>query len=382
MIKIRIIINYLLLLLMFFFSVNQRVTTLLFFPIILLVIFNKVTFFSLKKHYLFPVFYILFFVSSLQPDFIFSFVSLEQKAVLLIVPLIFINIKLSFKQTIDLLKYFYYGVVFSIILTFCFSLFKNQLFFLNFIFNYKKASNFLNFNWYYSYSGIYQSMYYVFALTCIIIFRKEMKIHKLFYIFSIILITFSILEIGSIIGVFLLLVVISFLFYHKKNYFKNKYLFLIIPFLFSFVIYFVNLKQLLGTRYYTWKSSLILIKDNFIFGLGNTSQVNLDTLYLNAFYNDFSTFNLKLGLNSHNLYLQLLLEGGIFLFSAFLIIIFNFYKSINTYNSKLKLLGQIFLVIIVVTSFGESIFNRYLGLSFFSVFYFILIKNSSYLFKK
>jgi O-antigen ligase len=126
-------------------------------------------------------------------------------------------------------------------------------------------------------------------------------------------------------------------------------------------------KFMLDTRIPIWKSSMAVIRHNMIIGVGPgdaSHELRKEYLregYTEAYYNN---------LNAHNQYLEILLGTGLvgFLILAS-ILIFIIYKAIQ----KRNLLFIMFILTILIFFLFESILNRIAGVTFFSLFTFLLL---------
>jgi O-antigen ligase len=123
-------------------------------------------------------------------------------------------------------------------------------------------------------------------------------------------------------------------------------------------------------RGYIWNSSLEIIRNNFVLGVG-TGDVKFE---LSKELNKSGT-NLMSGkiYDAHNQYLEILIEGGIIgllLLSG--ILIWMLLIAIKRNN----LIFLIFIMTCIVFFIFESMLNRLAGLSYFSLFSFLLINSS------
>jgi O-antigen ligase len=121
-------------------------------------------------------------------------------------------------------------------------------------------------------------------------------------------------------------------------------------------------------RFEIWKSSLHIVRHNFIFGVG-TGDIQDE---LNKEYKKTEDNNLEIpnNLNAHNQYLEVLLENG-FIGLMLFISIFGIMFYIAVKEANLIYLMFIFIVLISFTF--ETMLNRLAGVSFFSLFSFLLL---------
>jgi len=120
-------------------------------------------------------------------------------------------------------------------------------------------------------------------------------------------------------------------------------------------------------RYSIWKSAYGVIKHNFVLGVGTGDASDalkkefITRGYVNGLYDN---------LNAHNQYLETLLENGIIGLFIFLSILG--YMIYITFSEKNLLFGM-FILMILIFFFFETILNRLSGISFFALFSFLLI---------
>jgi O-antigen ligase len=127
-------------------------------------------------------------------------------------------------------------------------------------------------------------------------------------------------------------------------------------------------KVLEESRLTIWKSSLILISNNFVFGVG-TGDIQDE---LNKEYNLIPGNNLAVqnNLNAHNQYLEIQLENGIIGLLLFLSIFgMMIYIAIKNRNT----LYLIFVISVFISFMFETMLNRLGGVAFFSLFAFLLL---------
>jgi len=126
-------------------------------------------------------------------------------------------------------------------------------------------------------------------------------------------------------------------------------------------------KFMLDNRIPIWKSAIKTIKHNIFFGVspGDASKELLKE-YKNAGYTEMCYDNL----NAHNQYLEVLLGTGLIGFLIFITIL-----SYMVYILILKrnLLFGVYILIILIFFLFESILNRIAGVTFFSLFTFLLL---------
>ncbi|NAS31632.1 hypothetical protein GTQ40_11665 [Flavobacteriaceae bacterium R38] len=160
--------------------------------------------------------------------------------------------------------------------------------------------------------------------------------------------------------------------YNKKFVFGTSFLVLLFVF---YVVYsnffYVDDKSIsnLEARTVNWRASLILIKDNMLFGLGiGDVQNELTKKYLEM---DFE----KLSYNEHNQYLRFWLQSGIVSLIIFIFWMFQFLK--NSIKKKNYLLFGLVLMVSFF-SFSESVFARQYGIIFIIFFMYLLNNRELY----
>lgn len=123
----------------------------------------------------------------------------------------------------------------------------------------------------------------------------------------------------------------------------------------------------LDNRVPIWKSAVKVIKQNLVFGVGaGDASAEIRRAYKDAGYTEMYYDNL----NAHNQYLEILLANGLVGLLIMLSIIgFLVFKAILRRN----LLLGLYITVIIIFFLFESILNRIAGVTFFSLFSFLLI---------
>jgi O-antigen ligase len=133
----------------------------------------------------------------------------------------------------------------------------------------------------------------------------------------------------------------------------------------------ISQKILNESRLGIWKSSWSIIRDNFFFGVG-TGDIQDE---LNKEYKLVADADLKSDLNAHNQYLEVLLENGFAGLLIFLsIFVIMFYIAVREDN----ILYLMFAIIVFISFLFETMLNRLAGVSFYSLFAFLLVSGSVY----
>jgi O-antigen ligase len=126
-------------------------------------------------------------------------------------------------------------------------------------------------------------------------------------------------------------------------------------------------KLKLDNRVPIWKSALKVIHRNYFLGVGaGDASAELRKAYKEEGYTEMYYDNL----NAHNQYLETFLANGIVGFSILIFIIaFMVYKAFR----ERKLFLGLYIFIIVIFFLFESLLNRIAGVTFFSLFAFLLM---------
>jgi O-antigen ligase len=127
--------------------------------------------------------------------------------------------------------------------------------------------------------------------------------------------------------------------------------------------------QVDNDRKVIWDSVIEIIGDNLIFGVGTGDiQDELNEKYMNSGQPNLAAVNT----NAHNQYLEIVLENGLIGFAIFaLMFSAMFFIAIANRNT----LYLMFLTIVLISFLFETMLNRLAGVTFFSLFSFLLIMN-------
>ncbi len=125
--------------------------------------------------------------------------------------------------------------------------------------------------------------------------------------------------------------------------------------------------NLSNDRMIIWNSAKTILKQNFILGVGTGDiQEELNEEFRSTGYIKLAEVNT----NSHNQYLEILIENGLIsLIIFFSMILMMFYISYK----KRNILYLMFLLLVVISFLFETMLNRLAGVTFFSLFSFLLI---------
>ncbi|NVK51788.1 MAG: O-antigen ligase family protein [Flavobacteriaceae bacterium] len=398
--------RYLLYLFAFSLPISQKVSTISIGFILLVLLFNirkeKLKF---KKRLIFPaILYVLYCVSLLYSSEVQLNV-IEQKASLLIFPIIFILIKCTEVDFKLVLKYFVIGCVVALII--CeFHAFYSSLDFSNFIFNskinrrvsfYRSLVEDKNYFFSYNFSFLHQTVYFAMYLSFAIAILLHNKLFKNKYMQGLIVLfmffgLFQVLNKASFIVVFVILIKKIYLLIKNKKIavISSMLLFIIAVSVFvlnprfkSFnkAMFIIDESEVIekdfrkinntnpnnyNFRVMLWSSALDLIKQNPLIGIGAGGTEN--RLY-EVFAVKRQWYDKSEKYHAHNQYLQILLDVGAVGFFFFILIFVFFFKSVQRLNhNKLKTIAIDFILIILMNFLFESMLERYSGVSFFSFF--------------
>jgi O-antigen ligase len=132
----------------------------------------------------------------------------------------------------------------------------------------------------------------------------------------------------------------------------------------------ISNKILTESRLGIWKSSLEIIRNNFFFGVG-TGDIQDE---LNKEYKLVGDDDLKRDLNAHNQFLEVLLENG---FVGLLLFISIFGMMLYIAIKEGNIIYLMFTIIVLISFLFETMLNRLAGVSFFSLFSFLLLQLSA-----
>lgn len=394
----------------FFLPISQKTSTLLIVAslLITLVTFKPKNFHYNKDFILLIGFYFIYALSLVYSTTTDLFI-LEKKASFLAFPIILMLNKAARFDIYVILKWFVLGCLLSVILCEFYALYRSIDIY-NFEFNSKTIQNISFFdslsqgeNQFFGqkfsvlHQTVYQSMYLCFALWILSkfkIFKKELQI---FMVALIILGILQILNKASFLVMFIL-ICLHILSLTKGTLKKTIFLTsLIIVFVVAFFAnprlrefnYNFNYKKpdkmvvdlnaipntnrvQTNTRVLLWMSSIELIKENPLLGIGAGGSHT--KLYERVAYNQ-QHYDRRYKVNSHNQLLQVLLDTGVLGFIIFAGILYALLKRLISegYKNNNKKLITGFLVVILINFMFESVFERYSGISFFCSFYCLLV---------
>lgn len=360
-----------------------------------------------NNHFLLLALYLVYVLSLFYTNN-FSFKYFEQKASLLIFPLLFYlnTFKYDTKVIRKTLLYFVIGCTVSVIVCYLAALFRSTVFINNsivfkpqvdatiaFLESSIKGGNYFYGNYFsVMHQTVYYAMFLCFAVS-IVFFNPEIIKNKLLKILIVILLSIAIFQVSSRAGVATLIMVVLFYLYKRLS----KRLFTVASALIMLVIFPVLLmlnprlkntaKKIMTSsinfhnedsnsaslRLMTWDASLQIIKSHppvFGVGVGDAYNVLKEEYRKKRYVTPY-----KNSLNSHNQYFQLLVECGILGFVLFVCQLVFLIKE-STIKRETGMLVILFFAIISFNSLFESIFNHYSGIMFYSFFFCLLTANT------
>ena len=391
------VLIYMLYIFSFTLPLGQKLSTFIIIAwLILSIIFFQSKNLVLPKKTLFlPALYFVYVISLFYSEN-FNFKYFEQKASLLAFPLIFyLNSYRYKKRYLDkALFVFVIGNIIASVICYVFA-FYNSLYIIDNVLVFKPQVDVdLNFlessikggNYFYGihFSVFHQTVYfamYICIAISILLFKNLEILNKRLRLIFIVFLSLIVVQISSRAGIATLIIV--FLFYGYKELNIRTFVitsvisfFITIPLLITFnprVKNMVNNTLQKGISFHnednssfslrlmTWDGSIQIVKKHPIFGIGIGDAYNeLKKEYKKKRY---VTPYMK-SLNSHNQYLQLMIECGVVALLLFIIQLYSIRKK-KLNSLKLHKVSVVFLIVIIFNSFFESIFNHYSGISFY-----------------
>jgi len=123
-------------------------------------------------------------------------------------------------------------------------------------------------------------------------------------------------------------------------------------------------------RQRNWKTNCLVLRDNWIFGVGTGDSVNeLNKLRSIEWHESMENYN------SHNQYIESLLDVGVLGISALLLLLLNLVRA-GIKSRNYVLIG--FFLVLSVSFLTESILERQKGICFVSFFYCFLILDGAF----
>lgn len=380
-------------LLFFSLPINQKTSTILMFMCLILTLidYKSINFDKLKKNWPLLLFYFAFIIigSLLREDFKFKYI--EYKTPFLVIPIIFHNY--SAKDFVLFAKSYVIGLLVFYAGLWMIAL-SNVIHFNPFVFDYKVNPNTYGFiengvrggNYFLGeyFTNHLQTSYFALYYALGIILLYSLDIFKAWHrnVVALLLI-FAILQSFSKAGMLLLLFSVLYLLFHSLR--SKRWPALILSSVLIAIIAFSNPRihqsvnsflengiqlnerspESVDMRLLTWDASYEAIKNKPVLGYGSTeARYKLNKIYSEKNYR----FPLRYQLNAHNLYLQLAVEGGFVLLLIFIAVqCIPFFR----FGNRSLILG--FTVLSCISFIFESHFSRYLGISFFALFYTLIL---------
>jgi O-antigen ligase len=124
-------------------------------------------------------------------------------------------------------------------------------------------------------------------------------------------------------------------------------------------------------RLIIYSSAVELIKSNYLMGVGTGDiQGELNKIYFRKGYPHLAEVNT----NSHNQYFETIIENGL---AAIVILVLMFSVMFYIAFKEKNMLYLMFLLIVIISFLFETMLNRLAGVTFFSLFSFLLLLNES-----
>ncbi|WP_082106529.1 O-antigen ligase family protein [Kordia zhangzhouensis] len=387
----------------FIMNVSEKISTLLLVTLFVVSLFN-IKNFDIQKFKPVSVLIVLFSIyiaTHFLMDEVFSIKTIEKRFSLVALPIIFSVLRIDKKAFYAICKFFVLGVILGCFLnllepfvfdfdwsTFTFNeipdkkkiIFKGDNYWMNHFYS-VYFSNFMD----RSYYGVYLSLA-IAAVWHVLNWKMMQKL--LWMLFFVIHIFLS----NSLMGILGLGAVVFFaILKMRKAYLLLAFpLFFVLAALLSprFSKYISQTwtymndfdaipKDFLRYRWEMWKASVQLISEQPLWGYG---KEGFDVAFNARIHKNVGwSYNIlnNVGFNSHNQYLQVFGEAGIFGFLAYLAVIITYIVTVIKQKATNKYLKFTFIALIIIFSFSETVLNRYIGISFFTFFYcFFLVKTT------
>lgn len=388
---------YLIILLSFTLPISEKISTIL---IILSVVFSLYHIKNLKFYkFILPflTLFILYSISYYRDTYEIGLRMFEQKAGFIAFPLIFATLKIRKEQIINVLKAFAYACLLLCLCGLILAVYKSISFNPFRFYPYSPSDgvkditlleefplqthHFLG-NKFALMQTLYQAMYFIFSIVIFYIFK--VKNYKIFIVLLSTGIVLLYSEMGILtIGLFGLIFLYS---KYKKLFYATLIIFVLCSgFLGKNKIADLNnafkadsvgetnryLKRI-NERLVIWNSIRNMDKKKMVFGYGySKSQQALNDSYEKSGFYAQSIFRKKL--NAHNQYLQFIIELGIFGLVLFGLLFYNIISKLKRLDHQFKCITASFVIIVLVNALTETLMNRYIGITFFTLFYCMLV---------
>lgn len=387
---------YFLCLFSFFLPLWQKLSTIILILWFLASVINYKKFQINKKTIPLILLYISYFFFD-QIHFADGFKVLEMKASLLVLPLIFSFNQFNFRDIRKGYLFFVYGCLFAIFLCYIYAIYRSisysngALIFNSIHVSTDSEGGFLNSsvfggNYFFGkqFSVFHQTVYFsiYLNLTLIIVLFTKIFNSRIKYLLVLIL-SVTLFQISNMTNIFLfaIILVIYFFFFINDFYKRTTVLFVGLSILIAIVlvnprinntlrnIYLkgINLdreaEDSMGTRLLIWDASIDIAQKHFFAGVGSSNTY--DTLKVEYKKKRYIT-PYKYRLNSHNQFLQIIIECGLvgfFLLFTLLVILSK---------QKFNKIALIVTFLFVINFTFESVLNRYSGIVIFTFIYCML----------
>lgn len=384
----------------FFINISEKISTLLLILFFAVSIFNIKNFSrsQFKKVSVVFVLFIVYVIINLIVEEEFLFKTVEKKLSLLILPIAFSIMHVDKKALYQVCLFFVYGVAFGCLLNLI-EPFINDFNWATFEFiEVKQKVVFKNHNWLNHFYSLhfpnfldrsYYSIYLNFAIAIVWYLLDWKMLHKMAIIFFFlihiflsnsligllglgvlfVLYTFSIRKAYLVLLIPVLVIILAFISPRLNEYISQFWLYLTEPDKIP--------KDFLGNRWRMWTCSVDLIQEAPWFGYG---KEGFDLAFNDILHEKvgWSRYLLsQVGFNSHNQYMQIWGEVGIFGVLIYIVTFISFIIQAVKSKVNIKFLKLSFILLIILFSFSETVINRYIGISFFIFFYCFLQVNSS-----
>lgn len=331
-----------------------------------------------------------------------EFKYLEQRASLIVIPIIFFAKSINEEILLKVLKYFVQGCFLGVLICFVNSI-NNSLLLEDGDWVFQPVVN-KEFSFFYSvvrdgnyffssfFSIFHETIYYAIYINTAIAIILSLQLWKrnMLYICVLLVFTLTIFQLSSKIGIitcFVIYCIYALLRLRKKRW---KFLFIIFIAMLGVISFKYNprgkvmVDKLIQNgividpserfgyqlRLMSWDSAIDIIKENPVLGVGvNNTQPQLNKQY------EFKGYKMPFTnrFNAHNQFLQIYLEIGILGVLGIFLMLYILIKKFHTSNIMFFKIS--FLVILFLSFLFESVLNRYSGISYITFFYCVIISH-------
>ncbi len=215
--------------------------------------------------------------------------------------------------------------------------------------------------------------------------------YRIFWTISGLIMIVSVYFLSSRAGILTVIITLPLYFTFKLRHHRYKKYFRVLVIFVTAILILIAITNPRVNNYLKWKeekkvtnievrndrltileASVELLKENFLWGVGTGDiQDELNKIYIGNGYPLLA----KVNTNTHNQYLEIIIENGlpgIIIFSLMFGTMFYI-----AYQEK-NILYFMFLTVVIIAFFFETMLNRLAGITFYSFFSFILLLNSEY----